>query len=110
MEPGEFIQVLDKNGQIPGMIGEVARSKALAVVLGKANVVDTKGNKVDVSEFTAGFADSGEESTDDDGFDTSDAAAMLNQANSGHEGHDHGSERDSHGRKANNEHYGHDHK
>jgi trigger factor len=35
---------------------------------------------------------------------------MLNQANSGHEGHDHGSERDSHGRKANNEHYGHDHK
>jgi len=109
MEPGEFIQVLDKNGQIPGMIGEVARSKALAVVLGKANVVDTKGTKVDVSEFTAGF-DSNEESTDDDGFDTSDAAAMLNQANSGHEGHSHGAERDSHGRKANNEHFGHDHK
>ena len=92
------------------MIGEVARSKALAVVLGKANVVDTKGNKVDVSEFAAGFADSGEDSTDEDGFDTSDAAAMLTQANSGHEGHSHGAERDSHGRKANNEHFGHDHK
>ena len=33
MEPGEFIKVLDQNGQIPAMVGEVARSKALAVVL-----------------------------------------------------------------------------
>ena len=43
MEPGEFIKVLDQNGQIPAMVGEVARNKALAVVLGKAKVVDTKG-------------------------------------------------------------------
>ncbi|MGV8857454.1 trigger factor [Rhodoglobus sp.] len=53
MEPGEFIQVLDKNGQIPAMVAEVARSKALAVVLSKAKVVDTKGKTVDVSAFTA---------------------------------------------------------
>ncbi|WP_010203053.1 trigger factor [Salinibacterium sp. PAMC 21357] len=53
MEPGEFIQVLDKNGQIPAMVAEVARSKALAVVLSKAKVVDTKGKAVDVSAFTA---------------------------------------------------------
>ncbi len=53
MEPGEFIQVLDQNGQIPAMIGEVARSKALAVVLSKAKVVDTKGKAVDLSAFTA---------------------------------------------------------
>ncbi|MGV8912455.1 MAG: trigger factor [Rhodoglobus sp.] len=53
MEPGEFIQVLDKNGQIPAMVAEVARSKALAVVLSKAKVVDTKGKSVDVSAFTA---------------------------------------------------------
>ena len=33
MEPGEFIKVLDENGQIPAMVGEVARAKALAVVL-----------------------------------------------------------------------------
>ena len=33
MEPGEFVQVLDQNGQIPAMVGEVARNKALAVVL-----------------------------------------------------------------------------
>ncbi|MGV8852638.1 MAG: trigger factor [Rhodoglobus sp.] len=53
MEPGEFIQVLDKNGQIPAMVAEVARSKALAVVLSKAKVVDTTGKSVDVSAFTA---------------------------------------------------------
>ena len=53
MEPGEFIQILDKNGQIPAMVAEVARSKALAVVLSKAKVVDSKGKAVDVSAFTA---------------------------------------------------------
>jgi trigger factor len=55
MEPGEFIQVLDQNGQIPSMVAEVARNKALAVALGKANVVDSKGKKVDLTEFVAGF-------------------------------------------------------
>ena len=53
MEPGEFIQILDKNGQIPAMVAEVARSKALAVVLSKAKVVDSKGKSVDVSAFPA---------------------------------------------------------
>jgi trigger factor len=52
MEPGEFIQVLDQNGQIPSMIGEVARSKALASVLGKAKVVDSNGDAVDLTAFT----------------------------------------------------------
>ncbi len=49
MEPGEFIKVLDENGQIPGMIGEVARGKALAKVLAKAKVVDTAGKDVDIA-------------------------------------------------------------
>ncbi|WP_423923421.1 trigger factor [Frigoribacterium sp. 2-23] len=53
MEPGEFIKVLDQNGQIPAMVGEVARSKALAVVLSKAKVVDGNGDAVDLSAFTA---------------------------------------------------------
>jgi trigger factor len=80
MEPGEFIQVLDKNGQIPGMIGEVARAKALAVVLGKAKVVDTKGKAVDVSEFAAAF--------DNDGSDDSPVADFA-AAGDDHAGHDH---------------------
>ncbi len=80
MEPGEFIQVLDKNGQIPGMIGEVARAKALAVVLGKAKVVDSKGKAVDVSEFAAAF------SSDDD--EELDPSTFLGPGDS-HEGIDH---------------------
>lgn len=53
MDPGEFIKILDQNGQIPGMVGEVARSKALSVALSKAKVVDTKGKPVDLTAFTA---------------------------------------------------------
>ncbi len=87
MEPGEFIKVLDENGQIPAMIGEVARGKTLALILEKANVVDTKGKKVDVTPFT------GIVKGDDEGFDTSDAADLLASANAphdhDHEGHDH---------------------
>jgi trigger factor len=105
MEPGEFIKVLDENGQIPAMVGEVARGKTLALILEKANVVDTKGNKVDVTPFIG-------TPSEDDEFDTSGAADLLASANAGggHEGHDHGnSGTDSHGRKSSNEHYGHDH-
>jgi trigger factor len=100
MEPGEFIQVLDKNGQIPGMIGEVARAKALAVILGKAKVVDSKGKAVDVSEFAAAFSNDGDDDTD---------AAEFFAAREAEGGHDHDA-KDSHGRKAGHEHYGHDHK
>lgn len=51
MEPGEFIKILDENGQIPQMVGEVARNKAIAVVLGKSEVVDTEGAPVDLTGF-----------------------------------------------------------
>lgn len=53
MEPGEFIKILDQNGQIPSMIGEVARGKALAIALSKAKVKDSKGKDVDLSLYTA---------------------------------------------------------
>ncbi|MDJ0335519.1 trigger factor [Salinibacterium sp. G-O1] len=83
MEPGEFIQVLDKNGQIPGMIAEVARVKALAVVLGKAKVVDSKGKEVDVSAFTASAL--GDENDDSEEI----TAADLQGSSDDHAGHDH---------------------
>jgi len=51
--PQELVQMLQGNNQLPGMIGEVARSKALLYVLDKAEVVDANGKAVDVSEFTA---------------------------------------------------------
>ncbi|BDZ40729.1 trigger factor [Paraoerskovia sediminicola] len=51
MDPNQFIQSLDQNGQIPAMVGEVARSKALAVALRDVEVVDSEGKAVDLSEF-----------------------------------------------------------
>lgn len=53
MDPNEFVQILSQNGQIPAMVGEVARNKALAIALGKVTVKDAAGNPVDLSEFTA---------------------------------------------------------
>lgn len=53
MDPSEFVQALSANGQIPSMVAEVARNKALAIALGKAEVVDSNGDKVDLAEFTA---------------------------------------------------------
>jgi trigger factor len=52
MDPSEFIQNLDSNNQIPSMVGEVARSKSLSVALAGVKVSDTKGKKVDLSDFT----------------------------------------------------------
>jgi trigger factor len=81
MQPQEFAEVLQENGQLPGVIAEVTRSKALAVVLGKAKVVDTNGTPVDLSDFAAS-------ADEEDGFDVSAATDALSEANE-HEGHSH---------------------
>lgn len=80
MEPGEFIQILSQSGQLPSMLGELQRSKALSVVLSKVKVVDDKGEEVDLSAFTAGATDNPEDAivpTDLGGHDHD------------HDGHDH---------------------
>ncbi|MGH1548577.1 trigger factor [Leifsonia poae] len=66
MDPNEFVKILSENGQIPSMVGEVARNKALAIILGKVKVVDSNGKPVDLAEFTAiaGDDDSSDEATD----------------------------------------------
>ncbi|MCC2319369.1 trigger factor [Cellulomonas chengniuliangii] len=51
MDPNTFIQTIDQQGQIPAMVGEVARSKALAVALRQVTVKDASGAEVDLSEF-----------------------------------------------------------
>ncbi|MGR0219317.1 trigger factor [Agromyces sp. ZXT2-6] len=61
MDPNEFVQILSQNGQIPAMVGEVARNKALAIALGRVTVKDAAGNAVDLSEFTAVAEDDGAE-------------------------------------------------
>ena len=63
MDPNQFAQMLDQAGQVPMIMGEVRRRKALAAVLEEAKVVDTEGNEVDLSFF---LNPEGSEDTDDD--------------------------------------------
>lgn len=53
MAPQEFVNALQEGNQLPAIIGEVARNKALAVALGKVTVVDTNGKPVDLTGFVA---------------------------------------------------------
>lgn len=53
MDVNEFIKIVSENGQVQGMVGEVARSKALSSVLAKVKVTDSKGKALDLSEFTS---------------------------------------------------------
>jgi trigger factor len=52
MVPNDFIKTISEQGQVPAFVAEVARRKALNVVLSTAEVTDTKGKKVDLTEFT----------------------------------------------------------
>ncbi len=51
MDPNQFAQAIDQQGQIPSMVQEVARRKALAAVLDDAVVTDASGNTVDLDEL-----------------------------------------------------------
>ena len=51
VDRNQFAQSLDQEGQIPAMVAEVARRKALASVLEKVAVKDTgQGNVIDLNE------------------------------------------------------------
>ncbi|MEY4993925.1 MAG: hypothetical protein RIS82_1047 [Actinomycetota bacterium] len=52
MTPNDFIKAISEQGQVPMFVAEVARRKALTVVLEAAVVTDAKGKSVDLSEFT----------------------------------------------------------
>jgi trigger factor len=52
MAPNDFIKTISEQGQVPMFVAEVSRRKALALVVEAAEVTDSKGGKVDLSEFT----------------------------------------------------------
>jgi trigger factor len=89
MDPNEFAKAVDEGGQIPEMVAEVARRKALAAVLDKAKIVDTAGNEVSLKDLNVNVGDvapadfSVEEIGDDEGNDHDD------HDHGSHEGHDH---------------------
>ena len=84
MDPNEFAKTVDEGGQIPAMVAEVARRKALAAVLEKAKVVDTAGNEVELNDLNTGSEAFGY----DEGHDHDDHAGHDHEGHD-HEGHDH---------------------
>ncbi|MFD4832886.1 trigger factor [Streptomyces uncialis] len=50
MSPDQFAQAVVEGGQVPMLVGEVARGKALAVVVESATVKDTNGEVVDLDD------------------------------------------------------------
>ncbi|WP_344069153.1 trigger factor [Microbacterium sediminicola] len=51
MAPQDFVNALQQNNQLPAMVGEVARSKAVVVALRTVSIVDTNGAAVDLSIY-----------------------------------------------------------
>ena len=87
MDPNDFAKAVDEGAQIPTMVAEVARRKALAAVLEKAKIVDTAGNEVDLNELNTGADALGyDEGHDDEGHDHDDHAGHDHDD---HAGHDH---------------------
>jgi len=48
MEPNEFAKAVDEAGQVPAMVQEVGRRKALAIAMERAEVTDASGRTVDL--------------------------------------------------------------
>ena len=89
LAPEQLAQQVMQAGQIPVLVSEVVRGKALAALLSQVSIKDASGNVVDLEELRpqlAAEAALGEEGVD---FDA--------HAGHDHEGHDHG------------DHEGHDH-
>ena len=51
MQPEEYVQAVDGAGQVPAMVADVARRKALAAVLQRAVVTDASGRQVDLESI-----------------------------------------------------------
>ncbi|MFT4235945.1 MAG: trigger factor [Microbacterium sp.] len=70
MSPQDFIGALQQGGQLQAIMGDVRRNKAISLVLGKATVVDTDGNSVDVTDFAAYDEPETDEETEDESAET----------------------------------------
>jgi trigger factor len=95
MAPQEFANQLVQAGNLPALMSDVRRNKALATVLDAITVKDASGNAVDLSALAVSPADLAELG----GFDSDPGA----EDHSGHDHDGHGHDHDGHG------HDGHDH-
>ncbi|MHC3454582.1 trigger factor [Streptomyces prasinus] len=81
MSPDQFAQAVVEGGQVPLLVGEVARGKALASVVEKATVKDTNGEIIDLEDeeedetAEAPVADAADETPAEDKADKAEAKA-----------------------------------
>jgi len=61
MAPEQFAQQVMQTGQLQGLVGEVVRGKALALVLERAAVTDASGRPVDLEALRADATAGGED-------------------------------------------------
>jgi trigger factor len=73
MSPDQFAQAVVEGGQVPLLVGEVARGKALATVVESATVKDTNGEIIDL--------DDEDEESDEAAAETSEAAEASEEKN-----------------------------
>ncbi|NUQ96436.1 MAG: trigger factor [Streptomyces sp.] len=69
MTPDQFAQAVVEGGQVPMLVGEVARGKALALVVEAAKVTDTKGETVDLADEEDETGETVAASSEDEGQD-----------------------------------------
>jgi trigger factor len=66
MDANEFIKLIDEQGQVPSFVAEVARRKALSIVLEAAKVSDAKGKAVNLADFLKADLEAAEDHTGHD--------------------------------------------
>lgn len=64
MDPNQFIQQLQSNGQIANLFSDVRRGKALAADICRTTVKDEEGNDVDVEQYFGEVEEDENEATD----------------------------------------------
>ncbi|MER0100983.1 trigger factor [Corynebacterium sp. KPL2734] len=64
MDPNQFIQQLQSNGQIANLFSDVRRGKALAAAICRTTVKDEEGNDVDVEQYFGDADEDENEATD----------------------------------------------
>lgn len=92
--PDQFAQQVVQAGQVPVLVSEVVRGKALALVLESANVLDASGRPVDLealredpTDETIEVAGGSDDASDMEDMDHATVEGDL--ASEGHEGHQH---------------------
>ncbi|GAA2968917.1 trigger factor [Microbacterium schleiferi] len=81
MSPQDFVNAIQQGNQLPAMVGEVARSKALVHALRDVKIVDTTGAAVDLSAHLILAEDEAEaeEEVVEEAQDIADAAADADE-------------------------------